>query len=103
MLAECRYRRDAHALRHLPKFLEVLAHQWPNLGENVLTPFMGVGSEVAGAVVNGRRGVGIELKPSYYRQSVKNLKQVVEVGGWGGIDDQLTMEKDFAESETTGD
>jgi hypothetical protein len=34
---------------------------------------MGVGSEVYGALVNGRRGVGIELKPSYYRQAVKNL------------------------------
>ncbi len=32
-----------------------------------------VGSEVYGAVLNGRRGIGIELKPSYYRQAVKNL------------------------------
>jgi DNA modification methylase len=46
---------------------------WSNPGENVVTPFMGVGSEVWGAVVNGRRGVGIELKPEYYRQAVKNL------------------------------
>lgn len=44
-----------------------------NPGEVVLTPFMGVGSEVYGAVINGRRGVGIELKPSYYKQAVKNL------------------------------
>jgi DNA modification methylase len=43
-------------------------------GERVLTPFMGVGSEVYGAVANGRRGIGIELKPSYYRQAVKNLE-----------------------------
>ena len=46
---------------------------WSNPGETVLTPFMGVGSEVYGAVVNGRRGVGIELKPSYYAQAAKNL------------------------------
>lgn len=45
-----------------------------NPGETVLTPFMGVGSEVYGAVMNGRRGVGIELKPSYFRQAVKNLE-----------------------------
>ena len=44
-----------------------------NPGETVLTPFMGVGSEVYGAVELGRRGLGIELKPSYYRQAVKNL------------------------------
>lgn len=44
-----------------------------NPGEVVLTPFMGVGSEVYGAVINGRKGVGVELKPSYYRQAVRNL------------------------------
>jgi len=49
---------------------------WSNPGEVVLTPFMGVGSEVYGAVKLGRRGVGIELKPSYYRQAVKNLKSI---------------------------
>lgn len=47
---------------------------WSNPGETVLTPFMGVGSEVFGAVSNGRRGVGIELKPSYYRQALRNLE-----------------------------
>lgn len=51
---------------------------WSNPGETVLTPFMGVGSEVYGAVSAGRRGVGIELKPSYYRQAVKNLQSAAE-------------------------
>jgi DNA modification methylase len=46
---------------------------WSNPGEKVLTPFMGVGSEVFGAVINNRLGIGVELKPSYYRQAVKNL------------------------------
>jgi DNA modification methylase len=45
---------------------------WSNPGETVLTPFMGIGSEVYGAIQAHRRGVGIELKPSYYRQAVKN-------------------------------
>jgi hypothetical protein len=49
---------------------------WSNPGETVLTPFMGVGSEVYSAVRNGRRGIGAELKPSYYRQAVKNLAAV---------------------------
>lgn len=49
---------------------------WSNPGETVLTPFMGVGSEVYGAVLNGRRGIGIELKPSYYRQAKKNLMEI---------------------------
>ncbi len=46
-----------------------------NEGETVLTPFMGVGSEVYGAVINGRRGIGAELKESYFRQAVQNLEQ----------------------------
>lgn len=45
-----------------------------NLGETVFTPFMGVGSEVYSPVILGRRGVGVELKPSYYRQAVKNVE-----------------------------
>lgn len=47
-----------------------------NPGETVLTPFMGVGSEVYAAVELGRRGIGIELKPSYYRQAIKNLHEI---------------------------
>jgi DNA modification methylase len=47
---------------------------WSNPGEIVFTPFMGVGSEVYGAVRIGRKGIGVELKPSYYRQAVKNVK-----------------------------
>jgi DNA modification methylase len=47
-----------------------------NPGETVMTPFMGVGSEVFGAVSLGRRGVGIELKPSYYEQSKRNMAAV---------------------------
>jgi DNA modification methylase len=47
---------------------------WSNPGDVVLTPFMGVGSEVFGALQNGRRAIGIELKPTYYRQAVKNVE-----------------------------
>jgi DNA methylase len=49
---------------------------WSNPGEVVFTPFMGVGSEVYGAVLNGRRGIGAELKSSYYKQAVRNLAAV---------------------------
>ena len=47
---------------------------WSNPGEIVFTPFMGVGSEVYGAVLNNRLGIGAELKTSYYRQAVKNIQ-----------------------------
>jgi len=39
---------------------------------------MGVGSEVYGAVINNRKGIGVDLKPSYYKQSVKNVKSAFE-------------------------
>lgn len=60
-----------------------------NPGEIVFTPFMGVGSEVYSAVYNGRRGVGVELKESYYNQAVKNL---AEVKLHKDIDTQLCIE-----------
>lgn len=50
---------------------------WSNPGEIILTPFMGVGSEVYASVTLGRRGIGVELKPSYYRQAVKNLEAAI--------------------------
>jgi DNA modification methylase len=50
---------------------------WSNPGEVVITPFMGVGSEVYGALINGRKAIGCELKPSYFRQAVKNCADAV--------------------------
>ncbi len=46
---------------------------WSNPDELVLTPFMGVGSEVYGAVINGRKAIGVELKGSYFAQARLNL------------------------------
>ncbi len=47
-----------------------------NPGETVFTPFMGVGSEVYVPVLLGRKGVGVELKESYYNQAARNLEHV---------------------------
>ncbi len=51
---------------------------WSNPGEIVLSPFMGVGSEIYGAVINKRKGIGVELKPTYYQQAIKNIKMAYE-------------------------
>ena len=48
---------------------------WTNKGDIVFTPFMGIGSEAYQAVKMERRAIGIELKDSYYAQSVKNLQK----------------------------
>lgn len=76
--------RDGDDERHVhPLQLDVIERTVilrSNPGEVVLTPFMGVGSEVYGAVINGRKGIGIELKESYYRQAVKNMADAMEHG-----------------------
>ena len=48
---------------------------WSNEGDTVFTPFLGIGSEVYAAVEMGRRGIGIELKASYFAQAVKNVSE----------------------------
>ena len=72
--------READDEKHLcPLQLDVIERAltlWSNPGEVVFTPFMGVGSEVYGAVLNGRKGMGAELKTAYYNQAVRNLAEV---------------------------
>lgn len=69
--------RDESDEKHIcPLQLDVINRcltLWSNPGDAVLSPFMGIGSEVYCAVKNGRKGIGIELKESYYRQALKNL------------------------------
>lgn len=47
---------------------------WSNPGDVVLSPFGGIGSEGYQSILMGREYVGIELKPSYFREAVKNLR-----------------------------
>lgn len=47
---------------------------WSNPGDIVLSPFMGIGSEIYEAILCERRGIGFELKESYFNESVKNLQ-----------------------------
>lgn len=69
--------RDSEEEKHVcPLQLDVIERLltlYSNPDDIVLTPFMGVGSEVCMAKAMGRRALGIELKPSYYRQALANL------------------------------
>lgn len=56
--------------------IERAIHLWSNKGDIVLTPFMGIGSEVYEAVKLDRFGVGFELKESYYNAALNNIKQI---------------------------
>lgn len=74
--------RDEKDEQHIsPLQLDVIERcieLWSNPGETVLTPFMGIGSEVYCALAAGRRGVGFELKASYWRQAVLNIQRLDE-------------------------
>lgn len=69
---------------------------YSNPNEIVLTPFMGVGSEVYSPVMLGRRAIGAELKSSYFRQAVKNC----ELAALGMKDNEETVPMDFGDTGT---
>lgn len=74
--------RDEKDEKHIcPLQLEVIKRGidlWTNPNDIVFTPFMGIGSEVYQALKQDRRGIGIELKESYYNQAVKNCANAKE-------------------------
>jgi hypothetical protein len=94
--------RDEEDEKHLhPLQLDVIERAcvlWSNPGESVLTPFMGVGSEVCGAIMNERRGIGIELKPSYFRQAIKNV-EAATTNGADDTSDQMSFIEEQPEVE----
>lgn len=88
--------------RHIcPLQLEVIQRcieLWTNPGDIVLDPFAGIGSVPYVAVTMGRRGIGVELKESYYKQAKNNL----EIAAKGGVMDcpvgQMSIEDFLSES-----
>jgi DNA modification methylase len=74
--------REAEDERHICPLqlgtIERCIRLWSNPGETVLTPFLGIGSEVYQAVKLGRRGVGVELKPSYFNAAKRNMRRAEE-------------------------
>ena len=65
--------------------IERLIHLYSNKGDTIFTPFMGIGSEVYQAVKMGRKGIGFELKESYFDLAKANVKMAV------GAKAQLTI------------
>lgn len=56
--------------------IERAIHLWSNEGDVVLTPFMGIGSEVYGAVKLNRKAIGFELKESYFNAALNNIREI---------------------------
>jgi DNA modification methylase len=69
--------------------IDRLVELYSNPDEVVLTPFMGVGSEVFSPVSLGRKAIGIELKDSYYKQAILNMKEAEK--RFAAIDSQVTL------------
>lgn len=76
--------REEKDERHIcPLQLEVIRRGielWTNPGDIVLDPFTGIGSTEYVALKSGRRAIGCELKPSYYKQAVSNCMAALEEG-----------------------
>lgn len=72
--------RDANDEKHIcPLQLETIERAitlWSNEGDKVLTPFLGIGSEVYQAIKMRRFGIGFELKESYFNEAIKNCKNI---------------------------
>ena len=72
--------KDEESERHIcPLQLPVIERvikMYSNEGDTVFTPFLGIGSEVYQALKMNRKGIGIELKPAYFDEAVRNIKDV---------------------------
>jgi hypothetical protein len=87
--------RHAHPLQL--DVIERCIALWSNPGETVITPFMGVGSEVCAALVNERKAIGIELKTGYYRQTERNIEHCQKHGF-----SDLASHQDLIEDDSAG-
>lgn len=75
--------RSAEDEKHIcPLQLDVIeraVRMWSNEGDTVLTPFLGIGSEVYQSILCGRKGIGFELKDSYFNEAIKNIKRAEQI------------------------
>jgi DNA modification methylase len=90
--------RDSADERHIcPLQLDLIERcirLWSNPGETVMSPFAGIGSEGYVALRQGRQFVGCELKPSYWRTAVQNLRRAEDEASAPTLLDQLDMPAD---------
>ena len=87
-----RHAKEQDDVRHIaPLQLDVIGRAiqlWSNPGDTVLTPFLGIGSEVYQAVKMGRLGVGFELKGAYYEVAKQNAERAINERNQVGLFDQ---------------
>jgi len=71
--------------------IDRIVELYSNPDEVVFTPFMGVGSEVFSPVSHGRKGIGIELKDSYFKQAKINVKEAEKRFHEKNMNDQIDL------------
>lgn len=85
--------RDPQDEKHIcPLQLDVIERAvalWTNRGETVMSPFAGIGSEGVVSLAMGRRFVGTELKPAYFRQAHRNIDEAERMAAAGTLLDRL--------------
>lgn len=85
-------REDKDEKHICPLQLEVIKRcieLWSNPNDIVLDPFAGIGSTPYVALRMGRRGLGIELKESYYNQAVKNCNEALNMPVLHDLDGEM--------------
>lgn len=92
-----RQARETETEKHIcPLQLDVIercVHLYSNRGDTVLTPFMGIGSEVYTARRLGRKAIGVELKEAYFNQAALNVADATKELN----DMEIFSDEDFAE------
>ena len=88
--------RDENDEKHMcPLQLDVIErciHLWTNKGDVVFSPFTGIGSEGYCAVKMGRKFIGTELKPQYWKLAVENIKDAYnDQAGLFSMDDDAGL------------
>lgn len=65
--------------------IQRLVHLYTNPGDTVLTPFLGIGSELFQSVTMNRKGIGFELKEAYFAQAKANLAEAMKAKSQGEL------------------
>lgn len=87
--------RDKQDERHIAPLqlplIDRAVKLWSNPGETVLSPCAGIGSEGYQSILNRRRFVGVELKPSYFATACENLRRAEYEADMPSLFDEATV------------